>query len=159
VAEAQQDELFLKAWADALQEQLTQQPLVPAFELVASRLELSAGAAIIHFEDPSGAMTALRQKVEMAAADQELAALDQQLGGAVQRYFVPNIVHSSYARFIRPVDAQRGEEMQAAFQELASKFKPFSITVSVLNLINECSAYMHQSREDGNYREYSLARV
>ena len=62
---------LVAAWANALSAALATSP-EPAFELEAYKLELSPGAAFVHFRDPSGAMDHLRTKVLLSGCRQLL---------------------------------------------------------------------------------------
>lgn len=170
------DATFTEAWAAALRNILADQP-VPEFELEAYRLELSAGAAFIHFKDPSGSMNTLRELVAKARdEDPELARLaDGEKGfgvlgggsgdgGAVpglrSSVHLPDIVHSSYARFIStPDDGVGGDAaLQRRFEEeAAATFKPFKVQIRSLTLANEAAPYMHQTCEEGTVASYSLS--
>ena len=107
---AQDDAELVAAWGQALEEQLGgggsgsgSDSAACCFELEAYRLELSPGAAFVHFRDPTGAMDRLRACVARARDENPaLRTWDERLGGRVRgAVHLPDIVHASFARFVR----------------------------------------------------------
>ena len=167
------DAKVVEAWAAAIERSLADAaPAVEPFTLEARRIELSPGAAFLHFCDPSGTVERLRQLVAQARdEDQGLAAVvqdynagkvdgDQAVRGAVH---LPDIVHSSFARFVRapPPGSEQSEAAAVAavagkFNTIAASFEPFPVRITRLTLANECAPYMHQGREEGTVRTFVL---
>ena len=171
----QVDAAYTDAWANALRTVLAEQP-VAEFEIEAYKVEVSPGAAFLHFTDPSGSIAKLRELVAKARdEDPELARLADGekgfgvlgggpgSGGAVpglrSSVHIPDIVHSSYARFVgSPAGGADGEAaLQKRFAEAAAAFTPFKIKVRTLTLANEAAPYMHQTRKEGTLASYPLA--
>lgn len=101
-------------------------------------------------------MRKLRQLVRQCVdSDARLRLLDEQHDGRVSSSIhIPNIVHSSFARFIdEPEDS---DLLAREFSQLAESFEPFSITVTTLTLANEVLPYMHQPQELGALHCYPL---
>ena len=190
-----QDAALLEAWGEALAAAFAARP-EPAFELEARAVELSPGAAFLHFDDPSGAVARLRALVAAVRDDDglgdtttggaggggALAGLDAELGGRVRAsVHIPDIVHSSYARFVdaavepksatagaaarpttggataMPAAAAGGTALEERFAAMAAGFRPFRVKVRGLTLANECSPYMHQGRDEGTARFFPLS--
>jgi hypothetical protein len=163
------DAELVAAWGDALSRALAEFKVEP-FELEAYKIELSTGAAFLHFKDSAdSSIGRLRALVaDIRDSDPTLAALDDKLGGRVKRaVHLPDIVHSSYARFVgtpsRPLAGSAGggasadgAELKAHFDSVASQFRPFHVRVTGLTLANECSPYMHQSKQEGTARHFPL---
>mmetsp|Transcript_20044 Transcript_20044/g.27176 ORF Transcript_20044/g.27176 Transcript_20044/m.27176 type:complete len:277 (-) Transcript_20044:147-977(-) len=162
------DQAYTSAWSEAIDERLRQQPEdAQPFDLVASSIELSPGAAFLHFTDESGTIQRFRDMVvDVRDSDPRLKALEEswetqpfarskdaaaQLRDSVH---VPNIIHASYARFLSPVDDEEG--LEQAFAAVSEAFTPFTIRVRTLFLVNELSPYMHQSREEGILARFDL---
>mmetsp|Transcript_36525 Transcript_36525/g.72363 ORF Transcript_36525/g.72363 Transcript_36525/m.72363 type:complete len:309 (+) Transcript_36525:196-1122(+) len=122
------DAAFVAAWGDALAGALGNENMAP-FELEAYKIELSAGAAFLHFRDPTDSFGRLRALVaSVRDTDPELATFDDLLGGRVREaVHLPDIVHSSYARFVAsscdspqpfvPVRASAGDKPPTAMPD------------------------------------------
>lgn len=154
----EQDARVVGAWSRRLGS-ILQESQVEPFVIRASKLELSPGAAIVHFEDPTGTIERIRDRVRTAlAGDPSLEALDLEFGGKVAASIhVPNIIHSSYARFVATVSPEEFSAMEAAFNALSARFKPFDILVDRITLANESSPYMHQRRDEhGEFSTWAL---
>jgi len=184
------DSRVMSTWADALERSLLQdteaagEGALGPFTLEAQRLELSPGAAFLHFADPSGAVERLRRAVarardsdpaleKLATVDYPAAATGAGAGAGAQgssgdiraSVHLPDIVHSSFARFIRTPPEQHpggggegtaAEAIVAKFNALAADFQPFPVRIKRLTLANECSPYMHQERVEGTVRTFDL---
>ena len=133
------DERLLKAWTAALARLLARDPIKP-FEVEVARVDISPGAAFIFFEDHSGSILQLRELVKEARdTDPDLLQLDTELGGRVKAaVHVPNIIHSSFARFVAlPADVPRLREAFA--REVGGSIGPLTIRVDEITLANECA--------------------
>ncbi len=181
------DARILQAWGDALESAFRNQTQigdrspqiqpssevarVGPFTLEAHHIELSPGAAFLHFFDPSGTIDRLRDLVKHARdKDPQLAAVvaeldessvsqsdgDEGRGNSTLRdsVHIPDIVHSSFGRFIQ--DTADEAQVVARFSSIAAHFKSFPLRITRLILANECSPYMHQGREEGTIRIFDL---
>lgn len=157
---AEVDAALISAWGDALVVAIDDSNESP-FDLEAYRIEISPGAAFLHFKDPNGSIARLRSLVEKVRDhDPHLEALDRQLEGRVRSsVHIPDIVHTSFARFVKADHSGDGtgdDNLISKFDKMASKFAPFTIRIQKLTLADESTPYMHQDRVDGSIRTFSL---
>jgi hypothetical protein len=179
----EQDEQYLSAWVEALNKSFEAKAGLKSFQIEAYKIEVSPGAAIILFKDESGTIDQLRSMVEdIISNDDGINELDEQYEGkgVKSSVFIPNIIHSSYARFTKsPANSYASverninnssadedlcycwnsfEEFKEEFESrMMSSFQPFKVQINRIVLANETSPYMHQEQnEESTLFEFEL---
>ena len=152
------EDRLLDVWSKAVQsifKEEQDQGSFGAFELEANEVEMSPGAVIVKFVDRSGFIERIRERIRnIFEAHPTLQGLDSELGlpkgclkHAVQ---IPNIIHSSLARFTSLISESVGENIMEKFETFAkNEFQTFRVQIKNVTLANEVAPYMHMTKGEG----------
>ena len=106
---------------------------------------ISKAAAFFELKDNAGVIDSLRKAIRLAATDPILDPYREKLGDF--RFHVPEIVHSSFARFKQPLQSSYSH-FEKQFDQLAAEaWKPVTVTVDRFFLCLEDTAYMHITKD------------
>jgi hypothetical protein len=153
----QDDKVFLESWVIEIQQILKD---VKSFEIECYGVRFTPGAIIFLFRDETGSIEYIRGKLkEVVSSSNTLKALDKKFDGAISKYLhCPNIIHSSFGRYIKDVTikSQVAAYVNQFNTRIMKEFKPFKLQITDITLCDEYVPYMHMDREKGCIYNHKL---
>jgi len=116
--------------------------------LEVSRIEVCKSACVFHFADRYGVLAQLRAVVRAAAEDERLRSAEEELGLPAEslssHVSIPNIVHSTFARYdhITFSSTDEEDEFRSELLDLCAGWEPRSVGVDSFHLVHEYHPYM-----------------
>lgn len=142
--------LMEQEWVARLQALVAEKRLPPRFTLFYRKMRLSEAAGFFLVRDePAGSVERIRDVLREVSASVTRDYPDKKF----PEIHCPNIVHTTFLRFIRKVDMK---DMRMRFQQVEKDWgdEEYQIQVDSLVLIRESRPYMHQ-----NNREQTLLKI
>mmetsp|Transcript_24480 Transcript_24480/g.45795 ORF Transcript_24480/g.45795 Transcript_24480/m.45795 type:complete len:250 (-) Transcript_24480:78-827(-) len=147
----------VKAWQTAVDNAFSSPKMIrKPINVTVNKPQLPGTVGIIMIDNPDKEVFAIRDLLREACKDPVLQKYNVRTEIPETTHF-PNIVHSSFARFIRaPKDEKK---LRAAFASVAEKWKPIQAQIKQIHLTTETTPYMHMEKKSNVAKTYVLSEL